>query len=98
MTSNKHITRTQRSILSLIACSIYGMTISKASLADKTNCCEKTADRLMADLIRRGLVVSAENRLPNGASLPNTYRLTARGHAYLQTGNESLASPPEERG
>lgn len=98
MTSNKHITRTQRSILSLIACGISGMTISKASIADKTNCCEKTADRLMANLIRRGLVVSAENRLPNGASLPNTYRLTARGHAYLQTGDESLANPSEERG
>ena len=98
MTSCKHITKTQRNILSLIACGVSGMTIAKASIADKTGCCEKTADRLMADLLRRGLVVSAENRLPNGASLPNTYRLTARGHAYLQTGDETLAHPPEERG
>ena len=51
--------------------------MTKADLAREVGCVEKTADRVLCELRRAGVVEVRENRSPSGANLANTYALAA---------------------
>ncbi len=69
-------------VLALIAretMSSGSVTFSKAELAARLGCCDRTLDRALLQIKREGLVETGPRYTETGAQLPNSYRATEQG-------------------
>ena len=74
-----HLTPTQRNLISLIAShQVEGGTVafSKHEIALRLGKCERTIDRKLSDLKRRGLIETLPRYMETGGQTSNAYRVT----------------------
>lgn len=74
------LTPTQRSLISNIASHQVGdgfVAISKREMAMHLGRCEKTMDRVVSDLRKRGLVETSSRYGAGGGQIANAYRVTS---------------------
>lgn len=74
-----HLTPTQRRLIAHIASYQVGdgfVAISKREIAERLDKCEKTIDRIVADLRKRGLIETTPRYGDGGGQISNAYRVT----------------------
>lgn len=69
------LTPTARAILDYLE-SVGDKPVTKAAIARELGRCEKTVDRLVANLRSNGLLQVEEHWADNGGQLPNTYSVS----------------------
>lgn len=74
-----HLTPTQRRLIAHIASYQVDdgfVAISKREIAERLGKCEKTIDRVVADMRKRGLVETSSRYGAGGGQISNAYRVT----------------------
>ena len=74
-----HLTPTQRRLIELIAAHQVGggaVALSKREIALRLGKCERTIDRKLSDLKRRGLIEASPRYMDTGGQTSNAYRVT----------------------
>lgn len=72
------------------------VTFSKADLARRLGCCDRTLSRALLRLRREGLISSEATFGPTGAQLGNVYRATPEGIALAHTFTREKRKGKEE--